>query len=138
LHITLRSTKGQLNSITESVIGAALEVHRELGPGLLEQAYEACLLFELLSRGFKVERQKALPIRYKEQPLDFVGYRIDLLVENAVVVEVKAIERLEPVHAAQLLSYLKFADCRVGLIINFKVKWLVAQGVKRVVNAFPE
>ena len=130
--------KDQLNALTQSIIGAALEVHRELGPGLLEQAYEACLCFELFGRGLKIERQKALPVRYKNQPLDFVGYRMDLLVEGAVVVEVKAVEKLEPVHSAQLLSYLRFADCRVGLLFNFNVKWLTDQGLKRVVNGFPE
>src|SRR6185436_3932784 len=114
--------KERLNAITQSIIGAALEVHRELGPGLLEQAYEACLAFELLSRGFRIERQKAIPVAYKRQRLDFAGYRIDLLVEDAVVVEVKAIEKLEPVHSAQLLSYLQFSDCRVGLLLNFNVK----------------
>jgi len=130
--------KERLNAITQSIIGAALEVHRELGPGLLEQAYEACLAFELLSRGFRIERQKAVPVAYKRQRLDFAGYRIDLLVEDAVVVEVKAIEKLEPVHSAQLLSYLKFSDCRVGLLLNFNVKWLTEHGLKRVVNGFPE
>ena len=130
--------KDRLNALTQSIIGAALEVHRELGPGLLEQAYEACLSFELSGRGLKIERQKALPVRYKNQPLDFVGYRVDLLVEDAVVVEVKAVEKLEPVHSAQLLSYLRFADCRVGLLFNFNVKWLTNQGLKRVVNGFPE
>jgi len=130
--------KERLNAITQSIIGAALEVQRELGPGLLEQAYEACLAFELLSRGFRIERQKAVPVAYKRQRLDFAGYRIDLLVEDAVVVEVKAIEKLEPVHSAQLLSYLKFSDCRVGLLLNFNVKWLTEHGLKRVVNGFPE
>jgi GxxExxY protein len=130
--------KAQLNAMTESIIGAAIEVHRELGPGLLEQAYEACLAFELLHRGFEVERQTAVPLTYKGQALDFVGYRLDLLVQRAVVVEVKAVERLEPVHSAQLLSYLRFADCRVGLLFNFNVKWLTDQGLKRVVNGFPE
>ena len=130
--------KDELNRITEAIIGAALEVHRERGPGLLEQAYEACLAFELLNRGFHVERQKALPVRYKQQLLDFMGYRLDLMIENAVVVEVKSVERLEAVHSAQLLSYLKFADCRVGLLFNFNVKWLTEHGLKRVVNGFPE
>src|SRR6266550_1755247 len=101
--------KETLNALTESIIGAALDVHRELGPGLLEQSYEACLTFELLSRGLSIERQKPLPLIYKNQRLD-CGYRIDLLVEEAVVVEVKAIERFERVHVAQIMSYLKFAD----------------------------
>ncbi|HET9834254.1 MAG TPA: GxxExxY protein [Vicinamibacterales bacterium] len=130
--------KEQLNSLTDSIIAAALEVHRELGPGLLEQAYEVCLTHELLSWGFNVERQKALPLTYKRHALDFVGYRLDLLVEGAVVVEVKSIEKLERVHSAQLLSYLKFADCRVGLLFNFNVSWLTSNGLKRVVNGFPE
>jgi len=130
--------KERLNSLTEAIIGAALEVHRELGPGLLEQAYEACLAYELLARGFSIERQKALPLTYKKQALDFVGYPLDLLVEDAVVVEVKSVEKLERVHSAQLLSYLKFAQCRVGLLFNFNVSWLTADGLKRVVNGFPE
>ena len=126
-----------LNAITQSIIGAAIEVHRHLGPGLLEQAYEACLSFELLSRGHTVDRQKALPLTYKGQRLD-CGYRIDLLVDGAVIVEVKAVEKLEPVHAAQLLSYLRFAACQAGLLFNFNVKWLTQDGLKRVVNGFQE
>ena len=129
--------KERLNALTEQIIGAALGVHQELGPGLLESAYEACLLFELLQRGLQVERQKALPLVYRGHTLD-CGYRIDLLVENEVVVEVKAVERLEAVHGAQVLSYLRLSGCKVGLVINFNVKWLVSQGVKRVVNGFPE
>src|SRR5438874_6581597 len=97
-----RMDKETLNALTESIIGAALDVHRELGPGLLEQSYEACLTFELLSRGLSIERQKPLPLIYKSQHLD-CGYRIDLFVEQAVVVEVKAIERFERVHVAQLM-----------------------------------
>ena len=130
--------KERLNSLTEAIIGAALEVHRELGPGLLEQAYEACLAYELLALGFNIERQKALHLTYKKQVLNVAGYRIDLLVEDAVVVEVKSVEKLERVHSAQLLSYLKFANCRVGLLLNFNVSWLTTDGVKRVVNGFPE
>ncbi len=129
--------KATLNNLTEVIIGAALDVHRELGPGLLEQAYEACLTFELLQRGLSLERQKPLPLVYKNQQLD-CGYRIDLLVEESVVVEVKAIERFERVHVAQLMSYLKFTDCRVGLLINFNVAMLSRDGLKRVVNGFPE
>ncbi len=126
-----------LNALTETIIGAAIEVHRHLGPGLLEQAYDACLSAELLSRGLAIERQKPLPLTYKGQRLD-CGYRIDLLVEGVVIVEVKAVERLEAVHSAQLLSYLKFAACQVGLLFNFNVKWLTDQGLKRVVNGFQE
>jgi len=128
--------KETLNTLTELIIGAALDVHRELGPGLLEQSYEACLTFELLNRGLSIERQKALPLIYKNQRLD-CGFRLDLLVEEAVVVEVKAIERFERVHVAQLMSYLKCADCRVGLLMNFNVA-LFKDGLKRVVNGFPE
>jgi len=127
----------RLNSLTELIIGAAIDVHRELGPGLLEQSYEACLCFELLSRGLNVERQKPLPVRYKNQLIDY-GYRIDILVEEAVVVEVKAIERFERVHLAQLISYLKFANRQVGLLLNFNVAILSRNGIKRVVNGFPE
>ena len=130
-------SKETLNALTELIIGAALEVHKELGPGLLEQSYEACLSFELLSRGLSIERQKALPLIYKNQRLD-CGYRIDLLVEESVVVEVKAIERFERVHVAQVMSYLKFTDCRVGLLLNFNVALLARDGLKRVVNGFPE
>ena len=104
---------------------------------MLESAYEACLVFELYERGFQVERQKPLSLVYRGRRLD-CGYRIDLLVEGEVIVEVKAVERLDPVHGAQLLSYLRLSGCKVGLVINFNVKWLVSQGVKRVVNRFPE
>jgi len=130
--------KERLNTLTQAIIGAALEVHRELGPGLLEQAYEACLAFELLSKRFRIERQKLLPLAYKGHPLDVGGYRLDLRVEGLVIVEVKAVEKLEPVHSAQLLSYLRFASCRVGLLFDFNVKWLIEDGLKRVVNGFPE
>ncbi len=129
--------KERLNALTEMIIAAALDVHNELGPGMLESSYDACLAFELLQRGLSIERQKALPLTYRGQRLD-CGYRLDLLVEQAVVVEVKAIERLERVHGAQLLSYLRLAGCKVGLLLNFNVKWLVKEGLKRVVNGFPE
>jgi GxxExxY protein len=127
----------ELNSLTEQVIGAALDVHRELGPGLLESSYEACLTFELLCRGLSIERQKALPLSYRGHTLE-CGYRIDLLVEEEVIVEVKAIECLEPVQCTQLLSYLRLSKLRVGFLLNFNVKWLTQGGVRRVVNAFPE
>ncbi len=126
-----------LNILTEVIIGAAIEVHRELGPGMLESAYEACLTFELLRRDLKIERQKLLPVRYKEQSLHY-GYRLDLLVEDAVIVEVKSIERLERVHSAQLLSYLRFTGCHLGLLFNFNVAWLVRDGLRRIVNDFSE
>ena len=126
-----------LDALTEAIIAAALEVHHELGPGLLEQPYEVCLAFELLSRGMHIERQKPLPVIYKNQRMD-CGYRLDLLVEESVIVEVKAVERLERVHSVQLLSYLRFAKCQVGLLINFNAGFLTRDGLKRVVNGFRE
>ena len=125
----------RLNHITDQVIGAAIEVHRALGPGLLESAYEACLAFELAQRGLKVESQKPLPVVYKEVHLD-CGYRLDLLVENAVIVEIKAVESLAPIHQAQLLSYLRLSGCKVGLLINFNVT-VLKHGLRRLVNDFP-
>ena len=125
----------RLNHITDQVIGAAIEVHRALGPGLLESAYEACLAFELAQRGLKVELQKPLPVVYKEVHLD-CGYRLDLLVENAVIVEIKAVESLAPIHQAQLLSYLRLTGCKVGLLINFNVR-ILKDGLRRLVNDFP-
>lgn len=124
-----------LNRITESIIGASIEVHRALGPGLLESAYEACLTFELVQRGLKLEQQKHLPVIYQEVKLD-CGYRLDLLVEEAVIVEIKAVDRLAPIHKAQLLSYLRLSGCKVGLLINFNVK-VLKDGIRRVVNDFP-
>ncbi|HUU59932.1 MAG TPA: GxxExxY protein [Phycisphaerae bacterium] len=128
--------KDALNEITHAVIGAAMDVHRELGPGLLESAYEACLTFELLQRGLKVERQKPVPVVYRGHQLD-CGYRIDLLVQDSVVVEVKAVDRTTDVHKAQLLSYLKLTSCKVGLLINFNVM-ILKDGVKRMVNQLKE
>lgn len=125
-----------LNRITGSIIGAAIEVHRALGPGLLESAYEPCLAFELTERGLKVEPQKPLPVVYREVKLD-CGYRLDLLVEEAVILEIKAVARLLPIHEAQLLSYLKLSDCRVGLLINFNVQ-VLKKGIRRIVNNFPD
>jgi GxxExxY protein len=126
----------RLNHITEMIIGAAIEVHRALGPGLLESAYETCLAFELAQRSLKVEQQKPLPVVYKEVKLD-CGYRLDLLVEKAVIVEVKSVDHLAPIHQAQLLSYLKLSGCKVGLLINFNVK-VLKNGIIRVVNEFPD
>ena len=125
----------QLNAITEQIIGAAMEVHRALGPGLLESAYEACLVFELRQRGFHVEQQKPLPITYKDVKLD-CGYRLDLVVAESVILEIKAVEKLNTVHEAQLLSYLKLANCRVGLLLNFHCTML-KNGIRRLVNDFP-
>ena len=126
----------RLNHITEDIIGAAIEVHREIGPGLLESAYEACLAFELSERKRKVVRQVPLPLVYKSVKLD-CGYRLDLLVDDLVIVELKAVDALNDVHKAQLLSYLKISGLNVGLLINFNVKML-KQGIVRVVNNLPE
>ena len=128
--------KEKLNQITEAIIGAAVDIHRTLGPGLLESAYEACLVFELAERGLKIEQQKPLPIVYREVKLD-CGYRLDILVEESVIVEVKSIDQIAPIHKAQLLSYLKLSGCKVGLLINFNVK-VLKDGVVRMVNDFPD
>ncbi len=114
------------------IFDASLKVHRALGPGLLESAYEECLFYELKKSGVKVEKQKALPLVYEDVKLE-VGYRLDLLVENKVVIEVKAVETLNDVHLAQILTYLKLTHCKLGMLINFNVT-LIKNGVKRVVN----
>jgi GxxExxY protein len=124
------------NDLTGRIIAAAIDVHQELGPGLLESAYEACLAHELTERGLQVDRQKALPVTYKGAELD-CGYRIDLFVEHRVIVELKALRALDPIHTAQLLSYLKLSGCHVGLLINFNVKRL-KDGIRRVVNEHPD
>ena len=126
----------RLNQITEQIIGAAIAVHRALGPGLLESAYEACLACELTQQGLKVETQRPLPIIYREVKLD-CGYRLDLLVEDAVIVELKSVDRLVPIHTAQLMSYLKLSGCKVGLLINFN-ETLLKNGIVRKVNDFPD
>jgi GxxExxY protein len=127
---------GEVNKITRRIIDAAIAVHRELGPGLLESTYEACLAYELVERGMKVEPQKALPVKYRDVRLD-CGYRIDLLVEESIIVELKSVEHLEPIHQAQLLSYLKLSGCKVGLLINFNVNML-KNGIKRLVNGLAD
>ena len=121
-----------LNRITENIIGSAIQVHRALGPGLLESAYEACLAFQLNRRGLKVEQQKPLPLVYEGVKLE-CGYRIDLLVGGSVVVEVKSVEALSPIHEAQVLSYLRLSGCKVALLINFNVV-LLKDGIRRFVN----
>jgi GxxExxY protein len=126
----------RLDQISRRIIGAAIEVHRHLGPGLLESAYQSCLVFELKKLGFHVEEQKSLRIIYKEVTLD-CGYRRDLVVENEIIVEIKAVEKLLPIHEAQLLSYLRLAHKKVGLLINFHVP-LLKSGLKRIVNEFPD
>ena len=126
----------EMNRITDRIISSAIAVHRELGPGLLESAYEACLVYELIQYGLSVERQKSVPVTYRGVKID-CGYRIDLLVENKVVVELKAVERLEPIYEAQLLSYLKLSGYQIGLLINFNIRML-KQGIKRLANNFKE
>ncbi|MCF6180240.1 MAG: GxxExxY protein [Geopsychrobacter sp.] len=123
-----------MDQLTGSVISAAIAVHRELGPGLLESAYEACLTFELQDRGLKIERQKLLPVFYRSQRID-CGYRLDLLVEKSLIVELKSVAKLLPIHKAQLLSYLKMANLQVGLLLNFNVLQMKA-GLQRVVNSY--
>ena len=125
---------GVENSITEGIIAAAIEVHRHLGPGLLESAYQECLCHELKLRGVQVHRQIALPLIYKGLRLE-CAYRLDLLVEDAVIVEIKAVEELAPIHQFQLLTYLKLTNKRVGLLINFHVP-VLKNGLKRVVNHY--
>ncbi len=119
----------EMNRITERIIGAAIEVHRTLGPGLLESTDHACLVHELRQQAVEVETEKVLPVVYKGVTLE-CGYRIDLLVEKTVIVELKAVEELTPVQEAQILSYLKLSGCPIGLLINFNVRQL-SQGIKR-------
>ena len=125
-------TKLLHEALTEQIIGAAIEVHRALGPGLLESAYEECLCHEFHLRGISFERQKPLAVEYKGVKLD-CGYRLDVIAENKVVLEVKCVEHVLPVHEAQLLTYLKMTGMRVGLILNFNVATLVRGGIVRKV-----
>ena len=120
------------NELSRIVFDCALKVHQSLGPGLLESAYEECLFYELRKIGLNVENQKPLPLIYEEVKLD-VGYRIDIIVENKLIIEIKSVEALNDVHFAQLLTYLKLTNCKLGLLINFNVS-LIKNGVKRVVN----
>lgn len=122
----------EINEITGQILDAAIKVHQTLGPGLLESAYEACLIYELRKRGMKVSAQVPLPIIYEEVRLE-AGYRLDLVVQDAVVVEIKSVEAILPIHKAQLLSYLKLSGYKVGLLVNFNVE-LLKQGVTRLVN----
>jgi GxxExxY protein len=119
----------ELNEITKIIIGCAIEVHKNLGPGMLESAYEECLIFELIQKGLKTEKQLPVPVVYKEIKLDY-GYRIDVLVENSIIIELKAVDSINPVHEAQLLTYMKFAQKPVGLLINFNVT-VLKYGIKR-------
>ena len=122
------------NDLSSIIIGRAIEVHRELGPGLLESTYETCLEYELKERGLDVKRQIALPVIYKNIKLN-AGYRIDLLVENKIIIEIKSVDSLADIHTAQLLTYLKLKELKLGLLINFNsVK--VVDGLKRVLNGY--
>jgi GxxExxY protein len=126
----------RLDEISHRIIGAAIEVHRHLGPGLLESAYQSCLAFELKQLGVKLEEQKPRPVVYKQVRLD-CGYRLDLVVEDEIIVEIKAIEKLLPIHETQLSSYLRLAKKRVGLLMNFHVP-VLKTGLKRILNEFPD
>ena len=132
--VTVRSDLSLENSLTDRIIGAAIEVHRHLGPGLLESAYEECLCYELSLVGLKLQRQVHLPVNYKGVLLD-CAYRMDIVVEDVVIVEIKTVDGLLPIHRAQLLTYLKAFDRRVGLLINFNVP-ILKDGLKRIVNRY--
>jgi GxxExxY protein len=125
-----------INNLSNRIIGAAIEVHKTLGPGLLESAYEQCLCHELSLRGLCFERQKELPVIYKGVKLD-CGYRLDLVVENAIILELKSCEKVEPIHKAQLLTYLKLSGISLGLILNFNMPTM-RDGIVRIVNEFKE
>lgn len=122
------------NEITNKIIGAAIEVHKQLGPGLLESTYEICLIHELEELGLRINQQVPLPVVYKDVRLD-AGYRIDLIVENRVIVELKSVDALADIHVAQVLTYLKLKDLKLGLLINFNSVRLV-DGVKRIINGY--
>jgi GxxExxY protein len=124
----------EFERLSGEVIGAAIEVHRVLGPGLLESAYEECLAWELTHRDLKVQRQVAIPVRYKELKIE-EGYRVDMLVNGIMIVELKCVDSFQPVHTAQLLTYLKMTGLKLGLLLNFKVD-VMRKGIKRVVNKF--
>ena len=120
------------NELSKRIIGCAIEVHKQLGPGLLESAYQECLYYELILGGLKVQKEKPMPIVYKEVKLDH-GYRIDLLVEDKVVIEIKTIDAFNDVHTAQVLTYLKPGNYKLGLLLNFQVT-VLKDGIKRVIN----
>ena len=131
-HRGTEDTEGSSRACTHDIVGAAIEVHRRLGPGLLESAYEICLCRELYLRRIGFEQQVALPVQYRGLSLD-CGYRLDILVEQSVIVEVKALTKVLPVHRAQVLTYLKLTGVRLGLLINFNVD-VLRHGVYRIIN----
>jgi GxxExxY protein len=120
------------NEIATKIIGTAIEVHKQLGPGLLESTYESCLVYEIKQIGLQVQQQLALPVIYKEVKLD-AGYRIDVLIEKKVIIEIKSVDALADIHTAQLLTYLKLKDLKLGLLINFN-EVLLKNGIKRIAN----
>ena len=126
------SENDERDPLTGIILSAAIEVHRALGPGLLESAYVNCLIYELKLRGLKIEHEKPLPVFYKDVMLD-CGYRLDLVVEGQVIVEVKSVKTILPLHEAQLLSYLKMSDCKRGLLLNFNVLMLKDGGIRRMI-----
>lgn len=123
-----------IDTLSNVIIGAGILVHRTMGPGLLESAYESCMAYELRSRGINIERQKPLPVRYKGVLLD-CGYRLDMVVEQKIIVEFKAVAKLDPIHEAQMQTYLKISKYTVGLIMNFNVK-LLKDGIRRFVHGY--
>ncbi|MFY8187295.1 MAG: GxxExxY protein [Flavobacterium sp.] len=120
------------NEISKIVFDSALKVHQNLGPGLLESAYEECLFYELCKTGLLIEKQKPLPLVYEEVKLE-IGYRIDIMIENKFIIEVKAVDALNDIHLAQVLTYLKLSNCKLGLLINFNVT-LIKNGIRRIIN----
>lgn len=124
--------RGELDALAKEIVDAAVKVHRVLGPGLLESTYQACLTYELRSRGFDVQCEVELPVSYAGVKLE-AGYRIDMLVSRAIIVENKSVQSLLPIHEAQLLTYLKLSDCKLGFLINWNVP-LIKDGIKRMVN----
>ena len=121
----------EINEITQKIIGCAIEVHKNLGPGLLESAYKECLAFDLTKAGLSIKRQQPVPVVYRDIKLD-CGYRIDILVEKCVEIELKVVDEFNPVHQAQILTYMKFSDMKVGLLINFNVT-VLKNGIRRFV-----
>lgn len=121
-----------VNELSRVIIGLALKIHKALGPGLLESAYEECLYYEIGQNGLRVEKQKPMPLIYNEIKMD-CGYRVDLIVERKLILEIKSVESLNDVHLAQILTYLKLAECKLGLLINFNVS-LLKNGIRRVIN----
>ncbi|PIF32477.1 GxxExxY protein [Flavobacterium sp. 9] len=120
------------NELSRIVFNCALKVHQTLGPGLLESAYEECLFYELKNAGLEIEKQKSLPLIYETVKLD-IGYRLDIIIENKLILEIKSVDTLNEVHFAQLLTYLKLTNCKLGLLINFNVV-LIKNGIRRIVN----